>query len=232
MRISFIIPSYQSSAWLSQAVGSVLEQTYRDIECVVVDDCSTDSTQEYCQWQIKQDNRVIYIRNEQNLGRSASRNVGNRAATGEVLCVLDADDLALPNRAKIVAEKFGKGVEYLYGSAVQIDACGRSLGEIRADVFSKEKMLETLSSHIVHSTVSYRKWFAEKYPYLEGEAARLGVDDITQQARAALDGVKFDFVPNILSAYRLLNQGVTAQRNPEEVVKFKKEFMESLTAKV
>lgn len=232
MKISFVIPSFNSSAWLAQSIGSCLEQTHKDCEIVVVDDCSTDSTQDYMAWQTKADSRVISIRNEKNLGRSASRNIGNKAATGDVLCVLDADDLALPGRAKIVAEKFSKGCEYLYGSAVRIDACGRNLGEIRADVFNKDKMLELLSSHIVHSTVSYRKWFAEKYPYLEGDAARLGVDDITQQMRAVMDGVKFDFVPNVLSAYRILEQGITAQRDNNEVIKFKKEFAEGLRATV
>ena len=228
MKISFILPSFNSAAWLSQAVGSVLEQTHKDVECVVVDDCSTDSTQDYMAWQVKADSRVISIRNEKNMGRSASRNIGNKAATGDVLCVLDADDLALPNRAKIVAEKFAKGCQYLYGSAVRIDACGRNLGEIRADVFNKDKMLELLSSHIVHSTVSYRKWFAEKYPYLEGDAARLGVDDWSQQMRAVLGGVKFDFVPNVLSAYRILDSGVTATRDNSAVIDFKKQYAESL----
>lgn len=232
MRLSFIIPSYNSAVWLAQAVGSVLEQTHKDVEAVVVDDCSTDSTQDYMAWQVKADSRVKYIRNEKNLGRSASRNIGNKAASGSVLCVLDADDLALPKRAEITAKKFEHGAHYLYGSAVKMDACGRVAGEINADVFNKDKAIELLSCHIVHSTVAYSREFAEKYPYLEGDPARLGVDDFTQQIRAAIDGVKFDFVPNVISAYRLLNQGITAQRNNDEVIKFKKEFVEGLLAKV
>lgn len=228
MKVSFVLPSYNSAAWLAQAVGSCLEQTHKDIEVVVVDDHSTDSTEDYMRWQEKQDQRVKYIRNEKNLGRSASRNVGNLAATGDIIAVLDADDLALPNRAKITVENFKKGVQYLYGSAVRMDACGRPMGEIRADVFNRDKAIELLSCHIVHSTVAYTPEFAKKYPYLEGEPARLGVDDFTQQVRAAFDGVKLEFVPNVLSAYRVLNQGITAQRDNNEVIKFKKEFVESL----
>lgn len=246
MKVSFCIPSYNSAAWLSQAVQSCLEQTHKDIEVIVVDDGSTDSTPDYMVWQIKEDKRVVYLRNEKNLGRSASRNIGNAKATGEVIAVLDADDLALPNRAKITSERFGKGCEFLYGSAVRIDPCGRYLNEqgyicgpnemvraeIRADVFNKEKALERMENRIVHSTVAYTPSFAKRFPYRDGEANRLGTDDWSQQIEAAISGVKLDFVPNVLSAYRILDSGVSQNRKAEEVAAYKKAFLEGLTAKV
>lgn len=228
MKISFVIPSYNSAAWLSQAVQSVLEQTHKDIECVVVDDASTDSTPDYLAWQVKADTRVKAIRNEKNLGRSASRNIGNTISTGDVICVLDADDLALPRRAAIVVDKFSKGAQFLYGSAVQMDAIGRSLGEIPADSFNLEKAIERTDNRIVHSTVAYTPEIAKRFPYREGEAARLGVDDWQQQIDIASSGVKFDFVSNVLSAYRVLESGVSHTRNKDEVKAYKAKILESL----
>jgi glycosyltransferase involved in cell wall biosynthesis len=227
VKVSFIIPSFNSSAWLAQAVGSCLEQNtkYDDkdktpksarvsgIEVVVVDDASTDSTPDYLAWQVKADSRVSFIRNEKNLGRSVSRNVGNAAAKGDVLCVLDADDLALPNRAKITAEKFAKGIEFLYGSAVRIDACGRTAGEMRADVFNKEKALTEMVNRICHSTVAYTPEFAKKFPYADGEMAKLGL---------------LEMVPNILSAYRVLASAVSSTRDEESVKKAKTAFLDGL----
>lgn len=229
MKISFCIPSYNSAAWLAQAVNSVLAQTHKDIEVVVVDDASTDSTPDFMAWQVKQDTRVVSLRNDTNKGRSFSRNLGNLHASGSVICVLDADDLALPNRAKIIAERFEKkGTELLYGSAVQIDAVGRNLGEIRADVFNKEKALERMENRIVHSTVAYTKDFALKFPYAEGEIARLGIDDWEQQTRAFLAGVKLDFSLNILSAYRILDTGISKTRDEKEVKEFKTGYLRAI----
>jgi len=239
VRLSFVIPSYNSATWVVQAIRSCLEQTHKDIEVVVVDDCSTDSTEQaiLSRWvdpglQAKKEKCLRYIRNAKNLGRSASRNVGNKAASGAVICVLDADDLALPSRAAATVKAFERGAHFLYGSAVPMDTCGRYGAEIWADTFDKQKALDTLSCHIVHSTVAYSREFAEKYPYLEGEPARLGVDDFTQQIRAALDGVRFDFVPQVLSAYRVLGSSITARRNNDEVIKFKREFVEGLKSAV
>jgi glycosyltransferase involved in cell wall biosynthesis len=228
LKISFVVPAHNSAAWLSQAVQSVLEQTHKDVECVVVDDASTDSTKDYLDWQVRQDTRVKAVRNEVNKGRSASRNIGNAIATGDVLCVLDADDLAIPSRAKTMVEKFSKGAEFVYGSAVQMDACGRSLGEIRADVFDKKKALESMVNRIVHSSVAYTPDFAKRFPYQEGEASRLGCDDWQQQITAAVSGVRLDFVPNVLCAYRVLESGVSRTRNESEVRIFKAKYLDSL----
>lgn len=228
VKCSFVIPSYNSAAWLAQAVESCLNQSVKDIEVVVVEDGSTDSTKDYLLWQEKQDKRVVPVFNPKNLGRSASRNLGNKVAQGEVICVLDADDLALPNRAKITLDAFGKGCEFFYGSAVTMDACGRALGELRADVFDKEKALERKVNGIVHSSVAYSRRFAQRFPYREGEADRLGVDDWGQQIEAAVSGIKFDFTPQIICAYRILESGISSQRDPKEVAKFKDTFLDSL----
>ena len=228
MKISFVIPAYNSAAWLSQAVQSCLDQTHRDIEVVVVDDCSTDSTKDYMEWQVSKDTRVIYHRNSENKGRSFTRNAGNLRATGSVICVLDADDLALPQRAKITADRFAKGCEFLYASAVQIDPVGRNLGEIRADVFNKDKAIESMQNRIVHSTVAYTKDFALRFPYADGEVAALGIDDWEQQTRAHLAGVKLDFAPSIVSAYRLLDAAISSTRDEEKVKAFKKSYLSAI----
>ena len=231
-RVSFVLPSFNSVAWLPQAVSSCLEQSHKDVEVIVVDDCSTDATQDYLDWQVKADKRVVAYRNQANAGRAVSRNLGNDMATGDVSCVLDADDLALPNRAKIVADKFKSGCEFLYGSAVGIDACGRNLGEIRADVFNREKAIETMENRIVHSSCAYTRDFARRFPYTGGDVARLGLDDWELQIRAAMAGIKMEFVPNVLSCYRVLDGAISQTRNAEEVRKFKTGYLEGLRASV
>lgn len=230
MKLSFVIPSYNSVTWLPSAVGSVLGQTHKDVECVVVNDGSTDETSDYLEWQAKKDARLVVVNPGKNIGRSAARNLGNDRATGEVVCVLDADDLAFPTRAKLVAERFARGAEFLYGSAVAMDACGRNLGEIKAEAFDKEKALESRENKIVHSSVAYTKDFSKRFPYADGEIARLGIDDWEMQTRAFMAGVKFEHTPEIVAAYRILESAITKTRNEDEVKKFKADYLESLAA--
>ncbi len=229
MRVSFVVPSYQSATWLPHACSSVLQQTHKDIELVVVDDGSTDRTQEYTNWVRKQDDRVHVIHNGKNLGRSASRNIGNRAASGDIICVLDADDLATPNRAELMARKFKvSDAEYIYGSTTGIDVLGKPVSLIQADVFNRERADATLKNHIVHSSVAYTKSFAERFPYRNGELEKLGCDDWAQQTEAVYAGVKFDFVPQRVCCYRLAATGISATRDESLVEPAKRGFLAGL----
>ncbi len=230
MKLSFVIPAYNSAEYLHPAIDSCLAQSYRDIEVVVVDDASTDSTQDYVAWAKKQEwaDKVKFIRNVNNMGRSASRNIGNAAATGDILAVLDADDLSTPRRAELTVAKFKAGSVFVHGGAHKMDPVGRDLGMVESDVFNRDKAIERLSAGIVHSTVAYSKDIATRYPYPSGEPARLGVDDFTIFMPMAFDGVKFDYIPTALAAYRVNEFGVSAQRDNAEVAAFKKGFVDSL----
>jgi glycosyltransferase involved in cell wall biosynthesis len=229
VKVSFIIPAYNSAEFLHPAIESCLVQTHKDIEVIVVDDCSTDSTPDYVAWAKTQDwaGKVKFLRNETNLGRSAARNIGNKAATGEILAVLDADDINSPKRAELTVARFVAGAQFVHGAAHLMDAVGRDGGMVPTDVFNLDKAVESLSAGIVHSTVAYSKALAEKYPYLEGQPAKLGVDDFTVFMPMAFDGVKFDYIPAPLCAYRVNELGISAQRDNAEVVAFKKGFVES-----
>ena len=234
MKISFVIPSFNSAEFLPPAVESCIGQTYKDIEVIVVDDCSNDSTADYVAWAKRQAwaDKVKFIRNEVNMGRSASRNIGNAAATGDIIAVLDADDINAPHRAELTVSKFKAGAVFVHGAAHQMDAVGRDRGMVPTDVFNREQAVDKLSAGIVHSTVAYTKDLAARYPYLPGEPARLGVDDFTIFMPMAFDGVKFDYISSPLCAYRINNFGVSALRDNDEVVAFKKGFIDSLRVAV
>lgn len=88
--ISAVIPTYNRSNEVGRAIGSVLSQTYEDLECIVVDDGSSDHTTEKV--RAFQDSRVKYLKHETNRGVSAARNTGIEAAKGEYIAFLDSDD--------------------------------------------------------------------------------------------------------------------------------------------
>lgn len=89
-RFSVIISAYNIENYIKRAIDSVLSQTFRDFELIVINDCSKDSTLE----KIKEynDERLILIDNEKNIGLGAVRNLGIERATGEYIVHLDGDD--------------------------------------------------------------------------------------------------------------------------------------------
>lgn len=230
MRCSFVIPTFQSAAWLVHAVKSCQKQTHADIEICVVDDGSTDSTQSVMRFMAEKDARIKYIRLEKNSGRSQARNVGNREASGEVLLVLDADDIAYPERAALTVKALQKS-DFVYGSADVIDAIGTKLGTLYADVFNRDRAIKTKLNHIVHSTCGYRKELAARFPYPGDEAARLGLEDWAFQLTVATSGAKLEHIPTVIAAYRDIESGISKRRDPAEVARFKDAFMEGLLTK-
>ena len=91
--ISVIMPAYNSEYTIERAIESVLAQTYTRFELLVIDDYSTDNTVKLVDSFMKQDSRVILLKNTQNLGVAATRNLGCRKAKGEYLAFLDSDDV-------------------------------------------------------------------------------------------------------------------------------------------
>lgn len=96
--VSVVISSYQSADTLSCAVYSVLNQSYRTLEVVVVDNGSTDNTQEVIAELAKRDSRVHPVRLEQNRRPAGGRNAGVENSSGEYIAFLDADDEWLPEK--------------------------------------------------------------------------------------------------------------------------------------
>ena len=93
--VSIIMPSYNTAKFISETIESVLEQTYTNWELIIVDDCSTDNTDEVVK-SFLSDNRIKYIKNEKNSGAAVSRNRALREAKGKWIAFLDSDDLWLP----------------------------------------------------------------------------------------------------------------------------------------
>lgn len=90
MKISVIMSAYNAQKTISRAIRSVLNQTYDDIELIVVNDCSTDNTEKIVKKY--KDNRIVYIKHDVNLGAGCARNTGIKNATGDYIAFLDSDD--------------------------------------------------------------------------------------------------------------------------------------------
>lgn len=103
--VTVIVPAYNYGHFLSETINSVTSQTYEELECIVIDDGSTDNTRKIVSSLAKQDNRVKYIY-QNNQGVSVARNTGIKESRGSFIQFLDADDL-------IESHKLKKQVDFL-----------------------------------------------------------------------------------------------------------------------
>ena len=103
-KVSVIIPTYNRAHLVGRAIRSVLNQTYQDFEIIVVDDGSTDNTEEVV--KSFNDPRIRYIRHEENKGAAAARNTGIKAAKGKFIAFQDSDDEWLPKKLEKQMEAF------------------------------------------------------------------------------------------------------------------------------
>lgn len=97
--VSIIIPCYNAAATIRQSIESVLAQTYRNWEMLIVDNCSTDNSASIINEYAGRDRRIRYLKTDRNSGSSAMpRNVGLDHASGELVAMLDADDMWLSDK--------------------------------------------------------------------------------------------------------------------------------------
>lgn len=104
--VSVIIPTYNRGRLILNSVNSVLNQTYKNIELIVVDDCSTDDTKEII--ESITDSRIKYIKLEKNSGACVARNKGIEVSRGEFIAFNDSDDLWLPEKINRQIDFFNK----------------------------------------------------------------------------------------------------------------------------
>lgn len=117
--VSIIIPCYNYGMFLSQTFASVLEQSYSEWECLIIDDGSTDDSRNICLELMKSEPRLVY-HYKTNGGLSSARNYGIKMAKGDYICFLDADDLLDKHKLEEQLNCFFKNPEadIIYGNSL------------------------------------------------------------------------------------------------------------------
>ena len=119
--ISVILPTYNRAPFIKRSVESILRQTFGDFELIIVDDGSTDSTEEIV--RSITDPRIVYVRHSPNRGAAVSRNEGLKLATGKYIAFHDSDDEAFPERLEEgykALSASGAGVGLVYSGAYTV----------------------------------------------------------------------------------------------------------------
>ena len=137
--VSIIMPSYNTDRFIAESIKSVLAQTYTNWELLIVDDASTDNTNEVvqCFLDVEQakskdfTERIHYFKNDRNCGAAYSRNLALREAKGEWIAFLDSDDLWQPQKLeKQLAFMQENNIKFSGTARIQIDENGNSLNKV------------------------------------------------------------------------------------------------------
>ena len=119
--VSIIMPSYNTAAFIAKTIQSVLAQSYKEWELIIVDDCSTDNTDDVVKPYLV-DKRIKYLKNIKNSGAAVSRNRALREANGKWIAFLDSDDIWMPDKlAKQISFMVQNGYHFTYTNYSEID---------------------------------------------------------------------------------------------------------------
>ncbi len=202
--VSVIMACYNAEKTLSQAVESILCQTFRDFEFIIVNDASTDNTTDILHYYQARDNRVILVNNDINIGLAASLNRALLVSKGRFIARMDADDVANPKRLE-------KQLDFMLQHSA-IDVLGTAIKKIdRRDdtplgvAFLSETHDDIVSKIFIkppvyHPTIMIKKSVFEAYGYYD-ENIRWGEDaDLWYRI---YDKVRFHNLPDVLLTYRV-----------------------------
>lgn len=139
--VSIITPTFNCGNFISEAIESVLSQTYKNWEMIISDDCSTDNTYEVIKPYLKSDSRIKYIKNEEHSGAAIARNNAMRAAQGRWIAFLDSDDVWHPDKIeRQVAFMEKNNYAFSYHAYSEIDEDGKNLGVLVAGKHKVNKL--------------------------------------------------------------------------------------------
>jgi len=179
-KVSVIMPVYNGERYIREAIKSILNQTYKNFELLIIDDCGQDKSMDIVRAYAKIDDRIRIIYNRSNKGIAYSRNVGLDVCDGEYIAIMDDDDYAFNYRLSKQVEFLDNNPQYdvVGGKAKWIDGEGRVI-KPEIDLLKDEKKIKTMFlffNIFNNSEVMFRKEIVDKYN-IRYEDGLLGMED-------------------------------------------------------
>jgi glycosyltransferase involved in cell wall biosynthesis len=164
-KISVVMPVFNRENFLSDAIKSIINQTFTDFEFIIIDDGSTDQSLQIIENFAKQDERIKVVKNNINLGIAKTRNIGIDLSQGEYIAFMDSDDISLPTRfeKQIAYFENSPNIDALGTACAIVDSNGQILSYLRPPLSPIEVRwsIITKSTLINPSMMARRKIFCE-----------------------------------------------------------------------
>ena len=206
--VTVIIPTYNNSLFVIDSIESVLNQTYKNFEIIVVDDGSTDNTEDILKDYVNQ-KKIIYIK-KINGGPASARNVGIREAKGKFVAFLDADDIWTPNK---LTKQIGLILKNDF-AAVHTDRYFFDQTNTKDWINHSKQNIQHLikENFIVTSSLIIKTEILKKYMFNE-DANFFAVEDYELWLRLLFSDYTFGYIPEKLVGYRLHKNQISSNAN-------------------
>lgn len=234
--VSVLLPVHNASAYIRQAIDSILKQSFSDFELLIINDGSTDNSAEII--SSFTDPRIVCITNEHNLGLIDSLNNGIQLAKGKYIARMDADDVALPGRFQLQVTKMetDSGIAVLASFVDFINEDGEVTGSWNTDREAvTEETINSLmprTNCIAHPTVMMRATVAKEFLYKQHQK---GAEDWDLWLRILASGKRIAKIPEVLLHYRIHPASITGKDKVAEplekrLMRIKRKFLFSQLA--
>jgi glycosyltransferase involved in cell wall biosynthesis len=193
------MPAYNAEQFIARAIESILSQDFKDFECIIIEDGSSDATKSIIARYT--DPRIRLIANQNNIGLAHSLNAGIQAARGAFIARMDADDVSLPERLKVQVLFLENHPEIacIGSRARAIYADGRPSKILwRPTHEESTKFLSLFETPLLHPTVMGRASIMRKYLYNPSLARS---EDYDLWSRMLADNLRITNIPHILLSY-------------------------------
>ena len=225
--VSVICLSYNHEAYVVEALNSVINQTYPNVELLIADDCSTDNSVEVIQNWLENHPEVDFLTNEKNLGNTKTFNQLAKKAKGEFIIDLAADDILLPNCVENQIKTFQnskyKNLGIVYGNLIEVDEKENFISNYYTEEDHPEsgdiyKMVIGRTTKICSVSSMIKKSVLEKLGYYD---ENLAYEDLDLWIRTSRD-FDFEYIPEILAKKRVLFNSLSSHFLMENNLRAKK----------
>ncbi len=218
-KVSIVMAAYNAAEYLAAAIDSILAQTFTDFECLIIEDGSTDSTLDMLRQYAARDERIKLIIHQKNQGLIASLNDGFRAAKGEYIARMDADDILFPERLQEQYEymETHSDTVVLGTQAVFMDDDGSIYGIETFLLHDEELRVEMAlkGGQFRHGAMMIRASVVRGHDLYYDDSA-VYYEDYEYWTRLMRYG-RGENLPEVLYYYRKSNTSITATRRPQMV---------------
>lgn len=215
-KITVVTPSYNQAEYLERTIQSVLSQNYPNLEYIIFDGGSGDSSVEIIK---KYEDRLTFWKSEKDNGPADAINKGLKMASGEIVGWLNSDDVYTQNSLFRVAEEFLKGAQAVYGHALYVDendipiAMDHGYQKTKIYLGYQQGFNETLKYWqtvymMPQPTIFWRKEFLGQYGLLDQKYKF--IFDYEYFLRLTKNGIKFSLIDEVQALYRIHNESKTS----------------------
>jgi glycosyltransferase involved in cell wall biosynthesis len=212
-KITFVCPSYNRVEWLAECVQSLRAQTVKEIEIIIVDDGSTDGTDDLLDWFLSHDDRIRVIKNPVNVGAGESRTIGHKAAKAPIVGVCDSDDVYPVERAQMILDWFEKHPEseLVNWPYVRVGYFNEVLENFEGAAFDDKRFKEDgMVNYFCNPSVAVKRDAVLAVPYRKEEQGK--TDDYGFVSDWIKSGRKIDFCPDDpIVMHRVLPNSIMVQ---------------------